>query len=104
MKSLIQTVAVAVSLAFPIASFAQSNEPMTRAQVQAQLAPFEQAGYNTAGDPTHYAAGIQAADTSAGQQDDASAGYGGVADGASQSDTGIYLLNNVGLKSIYIKH
>jgi hypothetical protein len=106
MKSLIQTVAIAiaVALAFPIASFAQSNEPATRAQVQVQLAPLEQAGYDTAGDHPHDAAGIQVTETSVDQHGDISGGYGGVDDGASQSGAGIHSPNDVGLKSIYIKH
>jgi hypothetical protein len=77
MKSLIQTAAVAVLLALPIASFAQSNEPATRAQVQAQLAQLP---------PTVSLAPLEQAD------------------GASQSGIGIHSLNNIGLKSIYIKH
>lgn len=74
MKSLIQTAAVVVLLALPIASFAQSNEPVTRAQVQAQLAPLPPIA------PLEQT------------------------DGTSQSGIGIHSLDNVGLKSIYIKH
>ena len=104
MKSLILTAAVAIPLALPIASFAQSNEPATRAEVQAQIAKLEQAGYHPAGDHTHYPARIQAAEASVDLQRDASAGYGGIADGASQSGTVIQSQYDVGLKSIYIKH
>lgn len=61
MKSLIKAVAIAVVLSAPIASFAQSsNQPLTRAQVRAELAQSEQAGY----DPTdwlHYPENAQAA-------------------------------------------
>jgi hypothetical protein len=61
MKSLIQAVAVALVLSAPIASFAQdSNQPLTRAQVRAELAQAERAGY----DPTdwmHYPQNAQTA-------------------------------------------
>ncbi|KAA0998276.1 DUF4148 domain-containing protein [Paraburkholderia panacisoli] len=104
MNSLVQTAALVVALALPIASFAQSNEPATHAQVQAQLAQLAQAGYDTAGDSTHDPAGIQVAEAGVDRQRDASAGYGGGADGASQSGAGMHPLYDVGLKSIYIKH
>ena len=49
MKSLIQAVAIAAVLATPVASFAQSNsQPVTRAQVRAELVQIEQAGYSPA--------------------------------------------------------
>jgi hypothetical protein len=104
MKSLIQIAAVAVALAFPIASFAQSNEPATPAQVQVQFAPLEQTGDHAGGDPTYYAVGIEVAEIAVDRQRDASAGYGGVVEGASQSSTGIHSLYDVGSKSIYIRH
>jgi hypothetical protein len=104
MKSLIQTGAIVVALAFPIASFAQSSESATPAQVQVQVAPLEQTGYNTTGDHAHGPVEIKVAEASVDQPGDASAAYGGVVDGASQSSTGIHALYDVGLKSIYIKH
>ena len=45
MKSLIQAVVIAAVLAAPVASFAQSNQPVTRAQVRAELIQLEKAGY-----------------------------------------------------------
>ena len=36
MKSLIQAVVIAAVLAAPVASFAQSNQPVTRAEVRAR--------------------------------------------------------------------
>ena len=63
MKSLIQAVVVAVAISAPLASFAQSNAPVTRAQVRAELAQLEKAGYRVGdGDNTHYPEGIQAAE------------------------------------------
>ena len=46
MKSLIQAVALAAVLAVPAVSFAQSDAPVTRAQVRAELVQLEKAGYN----------------------------------------------------------
>lgn len=50
MKSLIATFAAAAVLAVPAVSFAQQvsaqNGPVTRAQVKAELAALENAGYN----------------------------------------------------------
>jgi hypothetical protein len=43
MTSFVQAVAVAAVLTVPTVSFAQSNEPLTRAEVRAQLAQFEKA-------------------------------------------------------------
>jgi Ni/Co efflux regulator RcnB len=45
MKSLIYTVVAASVVAAPFASFAQSNEPLTRAQVQDELVQLEKAGF-----------------------------------------------------------
>jgi hypothetical protein len=53
MKSLIQSVVIAAALTAPVAVFAQSNAPVTRAQVKAELIQFEQAGgrANMSNDP-----------------------------------------------------
>ncbi|WP_042303390.1 DUF4148 domain-containing protein [Paraburkholderia kururiensis] len=60
-KSFVSAVAVATLLAAPLASFAQSNQPVTRAQVRAELVQLEKAGYNPAADRVDYPADIQAA-------------------------------------------
>lgn len=63
MNSLIKAVALAVVLAAPVVSFAQSNEPVTRAQVREQLIQLEKAGYNPATSNDYdYPANIQAAE------------------------------------------
>ncbi|SOE56565.1 protein of unknown function [Burkholderia sp. OK233] len=87
MKSLIQAVVVAAALAAPVAVFAQSNAPVTRAQVRAELVQLEKAGYNPAAadDDATYPADIQAAEAKVAAQNDAT-GVGGVANGS--SDTG----------------
>ncbi|MGA7777122.1 MAG: DUF4148 domain-containing protein [Paraburkholderia sp.] len=63
MKALIKAVALAVVLVAPVVSFAQSNEPLTRAQVRDQLIQVEKAGYNPATSNDYdYPANIQAAE------------------------------------------
>ena len=85
MKSLIQTVAVAVALVVPVASFAQSNAPVTRAQVRAELVQLQQVGYRVGdGDQAHYPEAIQAAQAKVAALNGANSSYGGVAN-ASQS-------------------
>lgn len=93
MKSLIKAVAIAAVLAIPAVSFAQSNQPVTRAQVRAELVQLEKAGYNpaTAVDST-YPADIQAAEARVQTQNVAVAqapvadtGYGASTNGSSQS-------------------
>ena len=86
MKSLIQAVVVAAALAVPVAVFAQSNAPVTRAQVRAELVQLEKAGFNPAsGEDPNYPADIQAAEAKVAAQNDAT-GVGGVANDS--SDTG----------------
>jgi len=85
MKSLVQAVVIAAALAAPVAAFAQSNQPVTRAQVRAELVQIEKAGYRPGdGDNTTYPAPIQAAEAKIAAQD--ATGVGGVASGS--SDTG----------------
>src|SRR6185437_2522004 len=48
-------------VAIPALSFAQSNQPLTRADVRAQLVELERAGYNPAGDQAQYPKNIEAA-------------------------------------------
>jgi len=95
MKSLIQAVVVAAAIAAPVMAFAQSNEPVTRAQVRQELVQLEKAGYNpaVANDAT-YPADIQAAeqrvhaaDTQTAQQAPVAdtSGYGSAMSGSSAS-------------------
>ena len=58
---LVQSIVVAALLAVPALSFAQSNQPLTRAQVRAELVQLQQAGYNPASDNTQYPVNIEAA-------------------------------------------
>lgn len=85
MKSLIQAVAVATALIVPAASFAQTNAPVTRAQVRAELEQLEKVGYRVGdGDNAHYPDAIQAAEARVAAQNGSTA-YGGVANGTAQA-------------------
>ncbi|HEV3424222.1 MAG TPA: DUF4148 domain-containing protein [Paraburkholderia sp.] len=88
MKSLIKAVVIAALVTAPLAAFAQSNQPLTRAQVRAELVQVEKAGYNPS-DWIHYPENIQAAEArvaaeKGAAQADAS-GYGSSADSTSQA-------------------
>jgi hypothetical protein len=88
MKSLIQAVAVAAALIVPAASFAQSNAPVTRAQVRAEIVQLQRVGYHMGdGDNAHYPEAIQAAEARVAAMNGNSA-YGGVASGSSQAGGG----------------
>lgn len=82
MKSLIKAVALAAVLAIPAVSFAQ-NAPVTRAEVKAQLAQLERAGYNPSSDQLNYPQSIQAAEARVAAQNRTAVAYGGVSDGNS---------------------
>lgn len=86
MKSLVHAVAVAVAavvITVPVASFAQSNAPVTRAQVRAELVQLEKAGYSPArGNDPHYPDDVLAAEAKVAAQNSA---VGGVANGSSAS-------------------
>jgi opacity protein-like surface antigen len=89
MKSLVQAVALAVVLAAPVASFAQSEQPVTRAEVKAQLKQLEQAGYNPAAtNDSSYPADIQAAEARVAAQNGAT-GYGPATGGSSETGSNV---------------
>jgi hypothetical protein len=107
MKSLIQAFVIAAVLATPIATFAQSNPPVTRAQVRAELVQLEKAGYNPArGSDPYYPADVQAAEARVAAQNGATSGFGGVVSGSSESGTAAVgrPIANDGMKSIYFGH
>lgn len=89
MKSLIQAVVIAAALAAPVASFAQSSQPVTRAQVRAELIQLEKAGYEPGRSDPYYPADLHAAQARVAQQNGtaqaAESSYGGGVNGASQS-------------------
>jgi Domain of unknown function (DUF4148) len=102
MKSLIQAVVIAAAIAAPVASFAQANQPVTRAQVRAELVQLEKAGYQPGQSDVYYPENIQAAqarvDAQNGTAQAATSGFGGVANGSSQSS---HAAPTTDMKSIY---
>lgn len=97
MKSLINAIVIATVLTAPVASMAQqSNAPLTRAQVQAELARLKEVGYNPAfdviNDPAHStidpAAHVEAAQARVAAQNEEAQGdtvsLGGESGGTSQ--------------------
>ncbi|RKR42954.1 DUF4148 domain-containing protein [Paraburkholderia sp. BL17N1] len=54
MKKIVLATAFALLASSPIASFAQTDAPATRAQVRAELADLERAGYNPIPDDVDY--------------------------------------------------
>jgi hypothetical protein len=97
-KSLIPAVVLASALAAPVVSFAQeSNAPVTRAQVRAELVQLEQAGYR-GDDQAHYPDQIQAAEARVAAQNGVSSSAGGVVNSSSASGAPAPV---VGLKPTY---
>jgi Domain of unknown function (DUF4148) len=90
MKSFTRMVLIAALVAAPVASFAQSSQSVSRAQVHAELAQLEKAGYDPR-DWVHYPENIRAAEAKVAAQNAtaqaAVSGYGDAADGASRSGT-----------------
>ncbi|HXZ08196.1 MAG TPA: DUF4148 domain-containing protein [Paraburkholderia sp.] len=80
----VQSLIVAAVVAVPTLSFAQSSQPLTRAQVRAELVQLEQAGYKPWGDSTTYPQNIQAAEANVNAQNhDAESTYGVSTSGSS---------------------
>jgi len=81
----VQSLIVAAVVIVPAVSFAQSNGPVTRADVRAQLVQLEKAGYNpTTANDYDYPANIQAAEARVAAQNGATS-YGPAVSGSSQS-------------------
>ncbi|VWD11499.1 membrane protein [Burkholderia lata] len=108
MKSLIKAVALAALVAAPVVSFAQSQQPLTRAQVRAELVQLEKAGYNP-NDWMNYPENIQAAQAkiaaaqNTGAQADAT-GYGSNAAAASQSGQRVVVPAATDRSSVFFGH
>lgn len=82
---LVQSLIVAALVAVPVVSFAQVQQPLTRAEVRAELVQLQKAGYSQGGgDDAQYPSKLDAALARI-NADDAStvASYGGVAKGSS---------------------
>lgn len=103
MNSLVKSLIVAVAIAAPVASFAQQAQPVTRAQVKAELQQLEAAGYRpSAGTDPYYPADLQAAQAriaaANGNEQTPAQDVGGVTGGAAHSSVSA---TNAGTKSIY---
>jgi hypothetical protein len=88
MKALIKAAVVAAVLAAPVVSFAQSNEPLTRAQVREELVQLQKAGYSPLDDRNSYPEHIQAAEARIAAQNGTTPvnnGYGPATKGSSQA-------------------
>jgi hypothetical protein len=82
MNTFVHTVCALAVGVVPIASLAQSDGGLTRAQVQAEIVQLQQAGFNPANANTvDFPANMPAADASAAGQ---SSGYGPATNGTSQ--------------------
>lgn len=70
----------------PVASPAQSNQPLTRAEVRGQLVQIEQAGYRPgAGNDTNYPDDFQAAQARVNAQQADTSGFGSAKAGTSEA-------------------
>jgi hypothetical protein len=88
MKSLIEAVVIAALITAPLAAFAQTNpnQPVTRAQVRAELVQLEKAGYDPAlTNADDYPANLQAAEARVAAQNAQASGYGSATNGSSQA-------------------
>lgn len=88
MKSWVNVIAVAAVLSAPLASFAQSSAPASRAEVRAELVQVEKAGYSPVAEDASYPAKLQAAEARVADVRLAQAqaeGYGSSTGSASQS-------------------
>ncbi|MPW22747.1 DUF4148 domain-containing protein [Paraburkholderia sp. CNPSo 3157] len=98
----LRSLAIAAVIALPAVSFAQSNQPVTRAEVRAQLVELQKAGYNPASDQTQYPQNIQAALARIDAQRNAVANsYGAPADTASASGSPANAKEIIGLGPVY---
>jgi uncharacterized protein YgbK (DUF1537 family) len=90
MKSIIYAAVAAAVVAAPVASFAQSEQGLTREQVRAELVQLEQNGYKPLASDSQYPSDIQAAEQRIQPNQPMLAradtsGYGAMAAGGAQS-------------------
>ncbi|MEI7291918.1 DUF4148 domain-containing protein [Paraburkholderia tropica] len=89
MKSLIAAALAATVLAAPALSFAQqsTNQPLTRAQVRAELVQLEKAGYRPGLSSPYYPEDLQAAQARVAQQNATAetTAYGASTNGSTQA-------------------
>ncbi|MGU7770033.1 DUF4148 domain-containing protein [Burkholderia sp. MR1-5-21] len=87
MKSLVRAIAVALTVSAPLAAHAQSNQPLTRAQVHDEVVALKKAGFQPS--DWFYPESILAAEAKVAQQKNAAqadgSGYGGARGATSES-------------------
>ncbi|MDN7874988.1 DUF4148 domain-containing protein [Burkholderia aenigmatica] len=106
MKIAIRTIMLAAVIVPTIASAAQSGSGLTRAEVRAQIAQLEQAGYNPARKDIDYPRSIQQAEarvrsSEATRRADAS-GYGSAQPEGAGSGTAVH--SHASARSLYLHH
>ena len=86
MKSFIEAAVIVALISAPLAAIAQSSQPLTRAEVRADLVQVEKAGYNP-NDWYHYPENIQAAEARVAAEKGAAqaTSYGPGSNGSSQA-------------------
>ena len=92
MNMLTKAIVISAVATAPVISIAQSNAPLTRAQVKSELAQLEKAGYSTTGSDLDYPESLNTAEARlASQRNRASndsapkMGYGGNVTGTSET-------------------
>jgi hypothetical protein len=103
-KVLVCAFVVASALLAPLAASAQTNEPVTRAEVKAQLIQLEAAGYKPSSDHTTYPRNIQAAEARVAAQNESARSYGGSVSGTSDSGARTTDFEPLHGHSIYFGH
>lgn len=102
MKSVIQSLTLAAALAVPVAVLAQTSQPVTRAQVRAELVQMEHAGYSPSRlDNANYPDAVQAAEAKVAAKNNAT-GVGGTTAGSSES--GSRATTNTPDRSLFSHH
>ena len=101
-KPFIPIIALVSVVALPTIASANTNGPLTREQVRAELVELQQAGHNRHHSDAHYPADVQAALKSVAAQQQALSGYGGVSSGSAASGAAIVAFGQPSLDhSIY---
>jgi hypothetical protein len=103
-KALVSAFIVASALIAPAFASAQTNEPLTRTEVKAQLVQLEAAGYKPSSDHTTYPRDIQAAEARVAAQNEATTSYGGSVSGTSESGARTTDFEPLHGHSIYFGH
>jgi hypothetical protein len=100
----LQSLVIAALVALPAVSFAQSSQPVTRAEVRAQLVELEKAGYVPGGDATQYPQNIQEAQARLNAQKGiATSSYGEPSGTTSSAGAREKTQQVLGLESIYAR-